>query len=194
MCRSADRGRIVGLAISWRLRLPVVDQAPGSDSPGLTRPRCGASSSQVRPVSPMARRWAGSSAAGALAPGWVGGGAHERPSNMQMEPTRPRVLCDPVAAARGSFATLAGSTTKNINSDQITWKNELGSGGGEHRGRLRHVIERVAATGHARPAARGGSERAVLRADVSLANRGDGSILAPLKRAGWLDWACALAA
>ena len=30
----------------------------------------------------------------------------ERPSNTQMEPTRPTVLCDPVTAARGSFATL----------------------------------------------------------------------------------------
>jgi len=28
------------------------------------------------------------------------------PSNTQMEPTRPTVLCDPVTAARGSFATL----------------------------------------------------------------------------------------
>src|SRR3989442_15068645 len=30
-----------------------------------------------------------------------------RPANLQMEPTRPTVLCDHVAAARGSFGTLA---------------------------------------------------------------------------------------
>ena len=106
----------------------------------------------------------------------------------------PGRLCDHVAAARGSFATLAGSTTKNINSDQITWKNEFGSGGCQHRGRLRHVIELVAATGHVRPAARGGSERPVLRADVSLANHGEGRIGAQLRRPSRFDWECTLAA
>ena len=104
------------------------------------------------------------------------------------------MLCDHVAAARGSGGDVSRINNEEHQLDQITWKNELGSGGGEHRGRLRHVIERVAATGHTRPAAQGGSERAVPRADVSLANRGDGSILAPLERAGWLDWACPLAA
>ena len=34
----------------------------------------------------------------------------DRPSNTQMEPSRPNVLCDPVTAARGSFATLGGPT------------------------------------------------------------------------------------
>ena len=29
-------------------------------------------------------------------------------SIMQMEPTRPAMLCDPVTVARGSFATLGG--------------------------------------------------------------------------------------
>ena len=33
------------------------------------------------------------------------------PSNTQMEPSRPTVLCDPVTAARGSFATLGPETT-----------------------------------------------------------------------------------
>ena len=37
----------------------------------------------------------------------------ERPSNTQMEPTRPTVLCDPVIAARGSFATLRDKTDEN---------------------------------------------------------------------------------
>lgn len=35
-------------------------------------------------------------------------GSFEGWPNTQMEPTRPTVLCDPVAAARGSFATLGG--------------------------------------------------------------------------------------
>ena len=35
-------------------------------------------------------------------------GSFEGPSNTQMEPTRPTVLCDPVTAARGSFATFGG--------------------------------------------------------------------------------------
>ena len=38
----------------------------------------------------------------------VGDRSFDRPSNTQMEPSRPTVLCDPVAAARGSFATLDG--------------------------------------------------------------------------------------
>ena len=33
------------------------------------------------------------------------------PSNTQMEPSRPTVLCDPVTAARGSFATFGGQVT-----------------------------------------------------------------------------------
>jgi len=33
-------------------------------------------------------------------------GSFGRPSNTQMEPSRQTVLCDPVTAARGSFATL----------------------------------------------------------------------------------------
>jgi len=36
----------------------------------------------------------------------VGDRSFERPSNKQMEPSRPTVLCDPVTAARGSFAPL----------------------------------------------------------------------------------------
>ena len=35
-------------------------------------------------------------------------GSFDGPSNTQMEPTRPTVLCDPVTAARSSFATLYG--------------------------------------------------------------------------------------
>ena len=52
------------------------------------------------------RRFAGDSGVVVLAGGSSGEGAFYKPSNTQMEPTRPTVLCDPVTAARGSFATL----------------------------------------------------------------------------------------
>ena len=58
---------------------------------------------------------------------------------------------------------------EEIRSDQITRKTKIGLGGGERRGRLWHVIEPFVAVGHARRAARRGSEHPVLRGDVSLA-------------------------
>jgi hypothetical protein len=60
--------------------------------------------------------------------------------------------------------------------------NELGSGGSEHRGNLLRVTELVAATGHARTAARARSEHEVIRAVVSLAHHGGGSTWALLNR------------
>ncbi len=47
--------------------------------------------------------------------------------NPQMEPTRPTVLCDPVAAARGSFAPLDGRRTEDITG------RKTGSGSGRPR-------------------------------------------------------------
>ena len=41
------------------------------------------------------------------------------PSNTQMEPTRPTVLCDPVTAARGSFATFGGSRMDTITTQRF---------------------------------------------------------------------------
>ena len=41
-------------------------------------------------------------------------GSFAGPSNTQMEPSRPTVLCDPVTAARGSFAPLARQRTKKF--------------------------------------------------------------------------------
>jgi len=52
------------------------------------------------------RRFTGGSDAGALASVSSRAGSFDGPSNTQMEPTRPTVLCDPVTTARGSFATL----------------------------------------------------------------------------------------
>ena len=71
---------------------------------------------------------------------------------------------------------------EEIGSDQITRKTKFGSGGGERGDGLWHVIEPFVKVGHARRAARGGSERPMLRADASLANHGDGGIEARLKR------------
>jgi hypothetical protein len=53
---------------------------------------------------------AGSSKVLALSNVVVGDRSLERPSNTQMEPSRPTVRCYPVAAARGSFATLGRHT------------------------------------------------------------------------------------
>ena len=53
------------------------------------------------------RRVTGGSDAVALASVSSRAGSFDGPSNTQMEPTRPTVLCNPVTAARGSFATLA---------------------------------------------------------------------------------------
>jgi hypothetical protein len=54
------------------------------------------------------RRLTGGSNAVALASISSRAGSVDRQSNTQMEPTRPTVLCDPVTAARGSFAPLGG--------------------------------------------------------------------------------------
>ena len=51
-------------------------------------------------------RLTGHSDAVVLASVSEGAGSFDRPSNTQMEPSRPPDLCDPVTAARGSFATL----------------------------------------------------------------------------------------
>ena len=60
-----------------------------------------------------ARRFTGGSSVRALTNVACDEGSFERPSNTQMEPSCPTVLCDPVAAARGSFATLARYETGN---------------------------------------------------------------------------------
>lgn len=52
------------------------------------------------------RRSAGHSNVPALARVLADDRLFERPSNTQMEPTRPTVLCDPFTEPRGSFATL----------------------------------------------------------------------------------------
>jgi len=41
-------------------------------------------------------------------------GSFERPSNSRMEPARPMVLCDPVAAARGSFGNVSPSIPRSL--------------------------------------------------------------------------------
>ena len=63
------------------------------------------------------RRFAVNSGVVALAGGSLGEGSFDRPSNTQMEPTRPTVLCDPVTAARGSFATLGRYTRHDADTD-----------------------------------------------------------------------------
>ena len=52
------------------------------------------------------RRSAGQSRVVALSNVGVYEGSFDAPSNTQMEPSRPTILCDPVTEARGSFATL----------------------------------------------------------------------------------------
>ena len=62
------------------------------------------------------RRFAGDSNLVALVGVSSSRGSFDGPSNTQMEPSRPMVLCDPVTAARGSFATLYGQKTKDFGS------------------------------------------------------------------------------
>ena len=42
----------------------------------------------------------------------------DKPANMQMEPTRPTDLCDPVTAARGSFANVSRTKSNLMHEDR----------------------------------------------------------------------------
>ena len=67
----------------------------------------------------------------------VGDRSFDRPSNTQMEPSRPTVVCDPVAAARGSFATLG---IKGFFADRRSIRLSVGGkNGGTGYSRCRHL-------------------------------------------------------
>ena len=70
------------------------------------------------------RRFSGNSNVVALAGDSSAEGSLERPSHTQMEPSRPPVLCDPVAAARGSFAIVGlteRSQTNRLETRRVAW-------------------------------------------------------------------------